>query len=437
MALRQEDGATVAHDADSESGRQVPDTNVISDRPVLVVSPQPFFTPRGTPISVYHRTQVLAELGFEVDLLTYGEGADIDVPGVRVIRIPRFEFLGEVKVGPSMLKFFLDVLLFFWMVGLLLKRRYAFVYVHEEAVFLSLFLKPLFRFKLIYDMHSSLPQQLIRFQVADFRILVWLFRRLEAASLRYADAVVTVCPNLLSRIEAQVGKCSKHFLIENSITDEIALIKPEGWEEERLSSRPPQPDFPEGSRVIVYAGTLENYQGIDLLLSSFVNVREQVADAQLLIVGGRPAQVEKYAALGRRLGLDESCVFIGSVPYEQARHYCRMGDIQVASRLCGADTPLKVYEQIASGIPIVATNIKAHTHILNDDVAFLVAPDPESLAQGMTQALTDPEAARARARRAQDLYRTNYSRDIYVEKVRRLLDWISLDVRDRRDRQLR
>ena len=75
----------------------------------LVIAPQPFFSPRGTPFSVYYRTLVTAELGVEVDLLTYGEGQDVDIPGVRIIRIPRFSFLGNAKVGPSVLKLFLDV----------------------------------------------------------------------------------------------------------------------------------------------------------------------------------------------------------------------------------------------------------------------------------------------------------------------------------------
>ncbi len=71
---------------------------------ILEIAPQPFFTPRGTPLSVYYRTLVTAEMGLEVDLLTYGEGEDVEIPGVRIIRIPRFRFLGNVKIGPSWLK---------------------------------------------------------------------------------------------------------------------------------------------------------------------------------------------------------------------------------------------------------------------------------------------------------------------------------------------
>jgi len=65
----------------------------------LVIAPQPFFSPRGTPFSVYYRTQVMSELGVKIDLLTYGLGQDVDIPNVRIIRIPHLRWLGPVKVG--------------------------------------------------------------------------------------------------------------------------------------------------------------------------------------------------------------------------------------------------------------------------------------------------------------------------------------------------
>ena len=67
---------------------------------MLVISPQPFFTPRGTPFSVYYRALVMAEQGVEIDLLTYGAGEDVDIPGVRIVRIPRVRFLEPIPVAP-------------------------------------------------------------------------------------------------------------------------------------------------------------------------------------------------------------------------------------------------------------------------------------------------------------------------------------------------
>ena len=56
---------------------------------LLMIAPEPFFTPRGTPFSVYYRALVAAEQGASIDLLTYGEGDDVVIPGVRIVRIPR------------------------------------------------------------------------------------------------------------------------------------------------------------------------------------------------------------------------------------------------------------------------------------------------------------------------------------------------------------
>ncbi|MBA2565026.1 MAG: glycosyltransferase, partial [Gemmatimonadetes bacterium] len=161
----------------------------------LVLAPQPFFASRGTPFSVYYRTLITAEQGVQVDLLTYGEGQDVDIPGVRIIRIPRIPFLSPVPIGPSGKKFFLDGLMLLWTLALLVTHRYDFVQAHEESVFFSRLLKPLFRFKLLYDMHSSLPQQLTNFNFTRSRRLIGLFERLESEALASADAVITICPD--------------------------------------------------------------------------------------------------------------------------------------------------------------------------------------------------------------------------------------------------
>ena len=237
----------------------------------LVIAPQPFFSPRGTPFSVYYRTLITAELGVEIDLLTYGQGQDVDIPGVRIIRIPRFSFLGPVKVGPSGLKFFLDIFLIFWAAGLLIRNRYDFVHAHEEAAFFSTLLKRLFRFKLVYDMHSSLPQQLTNFQFSQSRFLIGAFKRMEDACLKKAEAVVTICPDLQDYANGLIDDPRKHFLIENSMFEDVRLRSgdPNGLSDP--SGKKPL-SLPAGRRLVVYSGTLEPYQGIELLLQAFSRV---------------------------------------------------------------------------------------------------------------------------------------------------------------------
>ena len=53
---------------------------------ILMIAPEPFFEPRGTPFSEFHRIRALTELGHQVDLVTYPFGRDVTMPGLRVFR---------------------------------------------------------------------------------------------------------------------------------------------------------------------------------------------------------------------------------------------------------------------------------------------------------------------------------------------------------------
>jgi len=390
----------------------------------LVIAPQPFFTARGTPFSVYFRTLITVEQGVNVDLLTYGEGQDVDIPGVRIIRIPRFAMFGDVKTGPSGLKLFLDFFIILWTLGLLLVNRYDFVHAHEESVFFCRFLKPIFRFKLVYDMHSSLPQQLTNFSFTKSRLLIGLFEKLENTSIRAADVVITICPALADYVDQLIGKQNKHLLIENSIFDEVKLLPAaaQGKPGKRQKDIVEPLTLPKDQPLVVYAGTLEAYQGIDLLISAFSRVLAVKPDALLLIVGGSQNQVKQYSDIAIQENLGKSCLFTGRVPQVLAKHYNARANVIVSPRISGTNTPLKVYEQLFCGVPLVATNIYSHTQVLNDNVAFLVDPDPESMASGIIMALNDQNMAAAKVTNARELYENKYSRQVYTAKIRHMLE---------------
>src|SRR5262250_2079348 len=78
---------------------------------ILMIAPEPFFEPRGTPFSELHRIRALAALGHQVDLATYPFGHDVTVPGLRVFRCPRPPLMRGVKIGPSFSKLILDACL--------------------------------------------------------------------------------------------------------------------------------------------------------------------------------------------------------------------------------------------------------------------------------------------------------------------------------------
>ena len=383
----------------------------------LMVAPEPFFQPRGTPFSVYYRALVLSELGVEIDLLCYGQGQDVEIPGVRILRSPSLHAFGPVRAGPSLLKLVLDVPLAVRTYWRALLGRYDFVHVHEEAVFFSL-LVPLLGPKLVYDMHSSLAQQLVAYRWDRYPLLVWLFEVLERASLRRAHAVITISPALAELALTQVRSPGRHFLIENSIFDPVRLVPTANRSNASRWLR----ELPEGRTVVAYAGTLERYQGVDLLIRAVAVARRTDPQLFLLVIGGASDQIVGLRSVAVGCGMDEHCLFTGTLDQQATTELLSRAQVLTSPRVGGINTPLKVYQLLASGKPVVATRISSHTQVLDDETCILTDPSPEAFADGLLRAVRDSEESHRRIQAALELYRSKYSRSIYESKLRALLE---------------
>src|SRR5207244_878388 len=142
---------------------------------ILMIAPEPFFEPRGTPFSEFHRIRALTELGHEVDLVTYPFGEDVTMPGLRLFRCLRPPLVRSIKIGPSFAKLPLDACLTFTAVRLALGERYDVIHSHEEGGLIGVALAAFMRVPHLYDMHSSLPQQLTNFAFSRSSIVRRLF----------------------------------------------------------------------------------------------------------------------------------------------------------------------------------------------------------------------------------------------------------------------
>jgi glycosyltransferase involved in cell wall biosynthesis len=120
-------------------------------------------------------------------------------------------------------------------------------------------------------------------------------------------------------------------------------------------------------------------------------------------------------------GLEGHCLVTGRVPQHVARQFAQRATTLVSPRDRGSNTPLKVYEQLASGIPLVATRIPSHTQVLNERVCFLVEPTVEGLAQGILDSLQDQRRRNEVVAGALGLYDEKYSRTVYEHAVRSVL----------------
>src|SRR5690242_10736970 len=107
---------------------------------ILMIAPEPFFEPRGTPFSEFHRIRALTRLGHTVDLATYPFGRDVQIAGLQTFRCVKPPFLSRVRIGPSWAKVPLDLSLAFTATRLALTRRYDAVHSHEEGGLIGILL---------------------------------------------------------------------------------------------------------------------------------------------------------------------------------------------------------------------------------------------------------------------------------------------------------
>ncbi|WP_315497028.1 glycosyltransferase family 4 protein [Corynebacterium durum] len=151
----------------------------------------------------------------------------------------------------------------------------------------------------------------------------------------------------------------------------------------------PQPESP-GAPVVTFVGTLKPWHGVDVLLRARAQAHK---DWQLRIIGDGPMRAE-LDDLARSLGIDVD--FRGAVAPDAIPQHMAGTAIGVAP-YPAMDTdsdqyfsPLKVYEYMAAGLPVVASRVGQLPEIMGES-AYLVPPsDPEALAAALDALVANP-----------------------------------------------
>jgi len=346
---------------------------------ILLLAPHPFYQARGTPIAVKTVLEFLSERGDTVDVLTYAEGGEVSIPNCTVHRIPRVPGLQGIRPGFSVKKVLSDILMVGSCLRLVRRTRYDLIHAVEESAFIAAAMRALTGVPYVYDMDSSLAEQLVD-AYPPLRFAFSALRRMEAVAIRRSSGVLAVCAALedvaLAHAPGQlVGRVEDTTLLTGP--------KPAGGNGRGL----PPSDGP----MAMYVGNLESYQGIDLLLEGFRHTLSRVPQAKLVIVGGRDAEIAHYRGRAERLGIDGSVVFAGPRPIGMLPDLLRQADVLVSPRLKGLNTPMKIYSYLDSGSAVLATRLRTHTQVLDDGMAYLVEPEPHALGHGLAELMADPE----------------------------------------------
>ena len=176
--------------------------------------------------------------------------------------------------------------------------------------------------------------------------------------------------------------------------------------------------------IVMYAGNLEKYQGVDLLIEAFAIVHSHRHDVALVIAGGVPEHVRYYQRLTKRLGIDRVVHFLGPWPVERLGELLAEADILAAPRIKGLNTPMKIFPYLHSGRPVVATDLFTHNQILTPDVAALARPTPEGFARSLLALVEDVQSRQLLGAAGRKFVETNHTYAAHQDRVNALYDYL-------------
>ena len=235
----------------------------------------------------------------------------------------------------------------------------------------------------------------------------------DARVWRNADGYVAITRGLAEDLERNFGPRSP-----NSVAIVPDGVRPMAGRHFDWRPRPTHP-------VVGYVGHLYPWKGPHLLLQALTTLE----NVRAIIVGGHPAErdLQHLQQQAQALGLTARVTFTGYVERSRIPDLLAAMDVltlphtstQVSERYA---SPLKLFEYMAAGRPIVASDLASIREVLTEEAAMLVAPgDPAALAAGIRRTLDDWDSAGRRARRAYDLM-SDYTWDRRAERLESLLN---------------
>lgn len=215
-------------------------------------------------------------------------------------------------------------------------------------------------------------------------------RDTDTRCMAAADAVVTLSESM------------RNDIIGRGIPAERVHVVPNGVDAQAFAPRPRRHDLVEqyglaGRFVFGYISNLDHYrEGQELLVDAAVALRERGVDAVALIVGDgtRRAQIEAHAA---QVGAGDAVVFTGRVPHEEVLDHYALIDVfvvpRVDERAARLVTPLKPFEAMAAGLPVLVSDLPALTEIIGEGAwgQSFAAGDAQSLTEALVDLAADPQ----------------------------------------------
>jgi len=354
---------------------------------------------------VMRYARMLAERGHEVDVVALRRATQTrrgEDHGVRVLRV-QHRTRTEGAPGTYLLKIVWFLLKSTCVLALRhLRKPYDVVHVHNVPDFLvfAAIVPRLLGAKIILDIHDVLPELYGgKFGAAPDSMIFRALLLAERLSCRFAHAVIVanhVWHERLIRRAVLRHKCSAILNYPD-----LEIFHPRG--RDVAGAR-------KGFRIL-YPGSLNRHQGLDVAIRAFAAVRDRLAMPEFHIFGDGPARAE-LISLAAQLGVADQVTFFDPLPMEDIAAVMASAQVGLEPKLgtgfANEALSTKILEFMASGVPVIVSRTLVHARYFDDTVVRFVPPgDYREMAAALLRLHNAPpdEAFVTRARE----FATSYS----------------------------
>jgi len=354
---------------------------------------------------IFHKeAKTLARAGYDVALIAQHDGNTV-VEGVRVIGLPRVRNRLSRIFGLTWRAF-----------RLALRQRADLYHFHDpELLPIGVLLKLLTKAKVIYDAHEDYPQHMLSKEWLPRPLrglaskLIW---EVEKFSGRYLDAVVTPTDSITKRfqqLKVRRALTLYNFPSISSLTEDFT------------------PFHKASSYDLIHVGTLSAPR-LGFILSIALELRKTGREVKWCILGASSQLIEWAKARLTELNLVDNFTIIGWVPHAEVERYLCQSRIGINHHLAEprflVAIPVKVFEYMAYGIPVVSSDLPLLRKFLGDEKCILLVKpgDVREFANAVKYLLDNPDVAEKMGAAGRKLAKEKYNWQTEGEKLLQLYD---------------
>jgi len=365
----------------------------------------------GATVKLWDLATNMARFGHDVFLFVPRYEFAEDNPHIQLVRIPLLDlpFLRSLSFS-----FFLIMFLIWYH----FKCRPDVVYIRRGISIVPAIFAILRQALLMYEVNDD-PYAYATRHAQSKGILTHFERRLairtEELILSWCDAAFVITRDIRHKIIQHLPliNTAKIHVVPSGANTELYRPIDQGFCRSKLN-------MDSSRKYIGFIGTLLEHQGVNILIDAAPFVLQTFPNACFVVIGEGPMK-EAWIRRVHELVLQEHFVFTGQIDYEQSPLWINAMDVCTApfSIRAGLRSPVKIFDYLACGKPVVASRIPGTTDIFAESGAvLLVEPEHKNeLATAIVDILTNVEKAHDMGLKGRRFVETQYDRKLLAKKV--------------------